>query len=361
MRVVIAPDSFKGTASASDVAAAIAAGWRSVRPDDDVVLAPMADGGEGTVECFAAARPDGRVHEVEVDGPEGPARSAWLELPDGTAVVELASSAGIELWGTDQPFEASSYGLGEVIASTLDAGVRRLVVGIGSSASTDGGAGMLEAIGARLLDADGDSIGPGNAGLADIVELDLSDARPAPVGGIVVLCDVSNPLLGPEGAAAVFGPQKGAAPEDIPVLDENLARLARLGDVDPSTPGAGAAGGTGWALLQWGAVIEPGAAAIGRELGLPRLVDTADLVITGEGRFDRQTAAGKVPAYVASLAPDRVLLVAGSVDADTSPFRASVDLVSLVGHDRAFSDTIDALTEAGAAIARLAVAEEAHT
>jgi glycerate kinase len=358
MRVVVAPDSFKGTASADRVASAVADGWRRERPDDDIVFAPLADGGEGTVEGFAVARPDGIRHDVEVEGPEGPATSTWLELPDGTAVVELASSCGIELWGTEQPFSASTHGLGEVIAAALDAGATRLLVGIGSSASTDGGAGMLAALGARIADADGDAIGPGNAGLADAVTLDLSTLRPRPPGGVVVLCDVSNPLLGPTGAAAVFGPQKGAESEDIPLLDENLAVLASLGTVDPATPGAGAAGGTGWALLQWGAEIRSGAESIGAELGIPAIVATADVVITGEGRFDGQTAAGKVPAYVAGLAPGRTMLVAGSIDADVSAFRAAIDLVDLVGRDRAFDDTIGALIDAGAALARQASQQE---
>ncbi len=351
MRVVVAPDSFKGTASADVVAAAIAEGWRSVRPEDDLVIVPMADGGEGTVAAFAAARPSAVLHDVEVEGPEGPARSAWLELPDGTAVVELASACGIELWGTDRPFEAGTHGLGEVIAAALDAGARRLLVGIGGSASTDGGAGMLAALGARIVDADGDSIGPGNAGLADVAELDLSTVRPLPADGVAVLCDVTNPLLGPTGAAAVFGPQKGADPDDVPVLEENLARLAALGTVDPAAPGTGAAGGTGWALLHWGAVMASGAEAVARELGLADAVATADVVITGEGRFDGQTAAGKVAAFVAALAPGRTALIAGSVDADASAFLATVDLIDLVGHDRAFEDTAAALVEAGAALA----------
>ncbi|RWZ67892.1 glycerate kinase [Labedella populi] len=354
MRVVVAPDSFKGTASADSVASAVAEGWRRERPDDEIVSAPLADGGEGTVEGFAVARPDGIRHDVEVEGPEGPATSAWLELPDGTAVVELASAAGIELWGTNQPFTASTHGLGEVIASALDAGATRLLVGVGSSASTDGGAGMLAVLGARIIDADGDAIGPGNAGLADAVALDLSSMRPVPAGGVVVLCDVSNPLLGPFGAAAVFGPQKGAEPDDIPVMNGNLSRLAALGTVDPATPGAGAAGGTGWALLQWGAEIRSGAESIGAELGIPAIVATADVIITGEGRFDGQTAAGKAPAYVAALAPGRTMLVAGSIDADVSAFPAAVSLVDLVGRDRALNDTIDALIEAGAALARRA-------
>ncbi|RWZ52600.1 glycerate kinase [Labedella phragmitis] len=355
MRVVVAPDSFKGTASADRVAAAVAEGWRRERPTDDVVLAPLADGGEGTVESFAVAHPGGVRHDVEVDGPEGPATSTWLELADGTAVVELASASGIELWGTDQPFLASTYGLGEVIADALDSGATRLLVGIGSSASTDGGAGMLAALGARLVDADGDAIGPGNAGLAEAAVLDLSTLRPPPPGGVVVLCDVSNPLLGPSGAAAVFGPQKGAEADDIPLLDDNLAHLASLGSVDPSTPGAGAAGGTGWALLEWGAVIVSGAAALGRELGLPDLAASADLVVTGEGRFDAQTASGKAPAYVAALAPGRAMLVAGTIEADVSAFMATVDLVDLVGRERAFEDTLDALGEAGAELARLVI------
>lgn len=352
MRVVFAPDSFKGTASADRVATALATGWRSARADDDIVLVPMADGGEGTVDAFATARPEGRRHDVEVEGPEGPATSTWLELPHGTAVVELASASGIELWGDEYPFEAGTYGLGEVIAAALDAGARRILVGIGSSASTDGGAGALAALGARIDDADGDAIGPGNAGIAKAAVLDLSTMRPLPEGGVVVLTDVSAPLLGPTGAAAVFGPQKGATPDDVPVLEENLAHFASLGTVDPDTPGSGAAGGTGWGLLQWGASIEAGADAVARELGLVDAVASADLVVTGEGRFDAQTATDKVAGYVASLAPGRTALVAGLIEADASAFVASVDLVGLVGRERSLDDTLDSLEEAGAALAR---------
>lgn len=359
MRVVIAPDSFKGTASADRVATSIAAGWRSVRPDDDLVLLPMADGGEGTVDGFATARPEGRRRDVEVEGPEGPATSTWLELPDGSAVVELASACGIELWGDEYTFEAGTYALGEVVANALDSGAHRLIVGLGSSSSTDAGAGLLAALGARIEDADGDAIGPGNAGLADAVVLDLSTMRPLPAGGVVVLSDVSAPLLGPGGAAAVFGPQKGATPEDVPVLEANLARFAALGTIDPATPGAGAAGGTGWALLQWGATIESGAEAVARELGVVEAASTADLVVTGEGRFDAQSAGGKVAGHVASLAPGRTMIVAGSLEADASEFVEAVDLVGLVGREPAFTDTLDALEEAGAELARRAGAESA--
>ena len=356
-RVVFAPDSFKGSASAPEVARAVAAGWATRRPADVLRLMPMADGGEGTLEVIEAAVPGSRRMPVVVRGPHGRAiRTHWLALADGAGVVELATSCGLTLTDRLRPFAADTVGFGEVIRAALDGGVTRLVLGIGGSASTDGGAGALSALGARLLDARGDPVQPGNAGLADLAEVDLSGLRPLPDGGAVVLSDVTNPLLGPLGAAAVFAPQKGATAADIPRLDRNLARLAARLPVDPETPGAGAAGGTGFGLLAWGATLAAGSEMLGEILGLPAAVREADVVVTGEGRFDGQSAHGKVAGYVARLAArfdTRALLVAGRVDAPTAGlFDAAIGLVDLAAApSEAMERPVHYLRQAGAVLA----------
>jgi glycerate kinase len=334
-RVVIAPDSFKGSAEAAVAAAAIGRGWSSVRPLDDIVLLPMADGGEGTIDAFAAAFPAATRMPVAVTGPDDrTVHTDWLRLPDGTGVVELASASGLTLLDPLRPFDAHTLGFGEAIRDALDHGVTRLLLGIGGSASTDGGAGLLVALGAKLLDATGEEVALGNRGLGDVRKVDLTNLRSIPSGGAIVLSDVTNPLLGASGAAAVFGPQKGAAPSDVPVLDANLARFAALLDGDPATVGAGAAGGAGFGLLTWGASIAAGSSAVGDALGMPEAVASADLVITGEGRFDDQSAAGKVPSYLASLSARgtaQVSLIAGLIEASTDDFVDSVSLTELAG------------------------------
>ena len=361
--VVLAPDSFKGTLGAADAAAALAEGWRRARPDDDIVLLPMADGGEGTLAAFATAVPDAERVAVRVVGPDGAQiDSAWLRLPataeapGGTAIVELGATSGIELLFELRPLDAHTYGLGQAIAAALAAGVSRVVVGLGSSASTDGGTGMLRALGARFLDSDGNDVPLGGAGLAAITEVDLSGLPALPPGGVGALTDVTNPLLGRRGAAAVFGPQKGADPAQVARLDAGLANLARLVDADPITPGAGAAGGTGFGLLAWGATLEAGASAVSQLIGLPAAAAAASVVITGEGSFDGQSAAGKVPTYVASLAGGaRVALVAGRItaDADTSAFAASLSLTELAGSpEQAMAETASWLRDAGERFAR---------
>lgn len=369
--VVLAPDSFKGTIGAADVAAALAAGWGSVRPGDRVVLRPMADGGEGTVDAFAAAV-DGAVRvPVRVTGPDGaPTDAFWLKLPatpdapGGTGVVELASTSGIELLGERRiGEEANTLGFGQAIAAALGAGVSRLVLGIGSSASTDGGTGMLTALGARFLDASGAPIAVGARGLAELASVDPTGLRALPPGGVLVLSDVTNPLVGSLGAAAVFGPQKGLTGDAIARADAALARLASLLPVDPETPGAGAAGGTGFGLLAWGARLVAGSAEVGELVGLPGALAEASavgptVVITGEGAFDGQSGAGKVPSYVAATAVDAgvdALLVAGRIDADadTSAFAAHASLTELAGSgEAAMQDPARWLRDAGALLAR---------
>lgn len=366
--IVIAPDSFKGTIGAAAAAAALAAGWRRETPSDDVRLLPMADGGEGTVDAFAAAVPDARRMPVTVTGPEGtPVAASWVLLPPspdaprGTGVVELANTSGIELLGTPprlRAFDAHTRGFGEAIADALAHGVSRLVLGIGSSSSTDGGTGMLTALGARFADAAGSPIADGARGLGALSAADLSGLAPFPPHGVTVLSDVTNPLLGARGAAAVFGPQKGARPADVGELDAGLARLAALVDADPDAAGAGAAGGTGFGLLAWGAQLVPGSAAVAELVGLDAAVAAASVVVTGEGSYDGQSAAGKVPAHVGALAAAAsvpVALVAGRIttDADTSGFAATASLTALAGSsEAAMQDPARWLTEAGAVLAR---------
>lgn len=358
MHILVAPDSFKGSADAGEVASAIARGWLSVSPADHATLAPMADGGEGTLDAFEAAVPGAERRPLTVTGPVGErVEASWLLLPDGTAVVELAATSGIELLGSDglRAQDAGTRGFGEAIASALAAGASRLLLAVGSSCSTDGGAGALQALGAHLLDANGDDIGSGARGLAHVATADLTGLPELPARGAIVVSDVSNPLLGPTGAAAVFGPQKGATPDDIDVMDAALARFASLLAVDPSTPGAGAAGGTAFGLLAWGATIEAGAGVIAETIGLAETMASADVVITGEGRFDTQSAAGKAPTHVLDLARSsgaRRMLVAGSIEADTSDFTAAVSLVELAGSvEAALADPIPWLERAGAVLA----------
>ncbi|WP_348790122.1 glycerate kinase [Leifsonia sp. NPDC080035] len=364
--VVVAPDSFKGSASATEVATALAEGWRAERPGDHVLRAPMADGGEGTLDAFEVAVPGAIRHPMRVTGPSGDGVDAsWLLLPDGTALVELAETSGLGLLRRPAPHDAHTIGFGQAIAAALDAGATGLLLAIGGSASTDGGSGALTALGARLLDADGRIVPPGNRGLGRLARVDLDGLRPLPPGGARILSDVTSPLLGPSGAAAVFGPQKGATAADVPVLEAGLARFAAVasgavGDradvADPAAAGAGAAGGTGFGLMLWGATVSAGAAAVGEAIGLPALVGSADAVLTGEGRFDSQSAAGKVPEYVSGLAAAAGIpayLAAGSIQAPPAAFAASAELAALSGGvDAAIADPARWAREAGAALAR---------
>ena len=308
---------------------------------------------------------------VTVTGPHGrPVAASWLllpataEAPDGTAVVELASTSGIELLGSGLlPLDAHTVGFGEAIAAALDHGVlekpvSRLVLGIGSSSSTDGGTGMLTALGARFTDAAGTTIPLGARGLDTVAAADLSALRPLPAKGVLVLSDVTNPLLGTFGSAAVFGPQKGLGEAAVLRANAGLARLARLLPADPRTPGAGAAGGVGFGLLAWGARLVPGAAEVAELVDLRGALAAASVVVTGEGSFDGQSAAGKAPTHVAALAAEAgvpVALVAGRIspDADTSAFAESVSLTELAGSGAAaIADPARWLREAGAALAR---------
>jgi glycerate 2-kinase len=356
LRVVIAPDSFKGSLDAAAVARAIAEGWRSIRPGDDLVLLPQADGGEGTLAAIAAAIPGAAMRSAgDVTGPDGrPTPGQWLDLPDGTAVVELAGPSGLPLMAAPDPLGATTRGLGEVIGAALDAGAGALVIGLGGSASTDGGSGALAALGMRLLDSGDRPLGDGGGELARLARIDRSGLRAAPAGGVRLLSDVTAPLLGATGAAAVFAPQKGADAGDVVTLDAALANYARLLGDGAAVPGAGAAGGTGYGFLAaWGATIEAGSSAIARLTGLAAEAASADVVITGEGRFDATSTTGKVVGGVLELAGGRTMIVAGQLAAEPPPGVRAWGLTELAGSaEAALDDPVRWLREAGAEAAR---------
>jgi glycerate kinase len=356
LSVVIAPDSFKGSLPAYQAAEAIAEGWRQARPDDAIVLRPQADGGEGTIDAIESAAPDAVRHPIQnVTGPDGrPATATWLELPDGVAVVELAESSGLPLMAAPDPLGATTYGLGEVIRAALSAGARSLVIALGGSASTDGGAGALQALGVRLLRTDGTAIGRGGGALIEARAVDRADLAPLPPGGVTLLTDVTAPLLGPAGAAAIFGPQKGATPDQVRQLEGALTSFSALLGGETALPGAGAAGGTAYGLTAaWGATVEPGAEWIARTTGLVSALEKADVVLTGEGRFDSTSLTGKVVGTVIRLASDtRVIVVAGDIAAD--PGEAwTVSLSKLAGSAEAsMAEPERWLREAGRLAAR---------
>jgi glycerate kinase len=309
MRIVIAPDSFKESMTAAAAAAAIERGVRAAMPYADCVRLPVADGGEGTLDALAEALHAERTEVVTVDARGRPVRAAVALAPDALAVVEVAQAVGLALLaGQRDVLHATTTGVAGLVLAALDAGATRLLVGLGGTATCDGGAGLLAGLGVRLLDADGRQLLPDPEELARLASVDVSalDRRVGSVP-ITLACDVTNPLLGPDGAAAVFGPQKGATPDQVPVLDGILLRLAdalvRAGFPDVREhPGAGAAGGLGAAFLALGAQLRPGFEVVAEAIGLEQAIASADLVITGEGSLDSQTGSGKAPAGVAALA-----------------------------------------------------------
>ena len=311
MKVVIAPDSFKESLSALQVAAAIEAGMREVFPDAEYVKVPVADGGEGTVQALIDATGGSRI-EQSVTGPLGePVAAFYGRTGDGGAVIEMAAASGLELVPPSErdPRITTSRGTGELILHALDAGARRFVLGVGGSATNDGGAGMLQALGAGLLDAGGQPIGPGGAELARLARIDVTGLDPRLLDSeFHIACDVSNPLTGPRGASAIFGPQKGATPAMVEQLDANLARFADiiardLGRDERDMPGAGAGGGIALAMVVFlRGRLRPGVEIVTEAVKLDAAVRGADLVITGEGRIDGQTVNGKTPMGVARVA-----------------------------------------------------------
>lgn len=360
MKIVIAPDSYKESLTALEVATEIEAGFREVFHDAEYVKLPMADGGEGTVAAMVDAT-GGKLVDVEVTGPLGEKVKAFYGLTgDGkTAIIEMATASGLALVSTNlrNPLNTTTYGTGELIKAALDAGINQLIIGIGGSATNDGGAGMLQALGVKLLNMAGRDIGFGGGELANLDSIDISgmDLR-LKTCLIEAACDVDNPLTGPKGASAIFGPQKGATPEMVAQLDANLSRYAvlihrDLGVLVDTVPGAGAAGGMGAALLAFfGTHLRPGIEIVVEAVGLEAALKDADLVITGEGRIDSQTIHGKTPIGVARVAKrygKPVIGIAGSLSSD-------VDVVHEHGIDAVFSvlsriGTIDdALTDAAA-------------
>jgi glycerate kinase len=322
MKIVVAPNAFKGSLPAPAAAAAIAQGVRETFPDAEVVEVPVADGGDGTVEALLAAG-HGSRRSVDVEGPLGSPVTAVYGLIAGgrTAVVELASTSGLALMPRAQrdPRRASTYGFGQLLQAVYELGVAEIIAGIGGSATNDGGAGMAQAIGFRLLDAEGRELPRGGAALAGLERIVPPPSTRS--WSIRVACDVQNPLTGPEGASHVYGPQKGADPAAVRELDAALVRFAivihrDLGIDVAGMPGGGAAGGTGAGLVAFaGAALVEGAPLVVQASGLDEALRGADLVITGEGRVDGQTAFGKAPAEVARRAQRAgvpTLLIAGS-------------------------------------------------
>jgi len=335
LRVVIAPDSFKGSLAAHDVAAAIARGITRALPDADIRLRPMADGGEGTLDAvLAAVAGRGTRHMLRVRGAAGqPVEAAYGVLDAGdaaTAVIEAAQVVSItDPQGVAVAIEQrSTYGIGQLIATLLDQGMRRFMIGLGGSSTNDAGCGMLAALGMRLTDAGGATIPPTPEGLATLARVDASALHPRLAQcSLHIMSDVNNPLCGASGATAIFGPQKGVAPAAIATLDARLAHFATLAEaaVDrraASLPGAGAAGGLGFALQLLGGQFSSGADVVAALIGLPEALADADWAITGEGRSDAQTLLAKAPFVVARLAAESgipVTLISGAIDPASLP------------------------------------------
>jgi glycerate kinase len=364
-RVLIAADKFKGSLTAVEVAERVTAGLRRAAPELEVESLPVADGGDGTVAAAVAAGFARR--EARVAGPLGQEVTAAFALRGTTAVVEMAEASGLQRLpaGVLAPLTASTYGSGELLRAALDEGARTIVFGVGGSATTDGGAGMLTALGARFLDAEGEPVAPGGGGLASVVAADLSglDPRLASVD-LVLASDVDNPLTGPKGAAAVYGPQKGASPDDVEALDAGLVRFVGVLEqavgaravACAGAPGAGAAGGIGYGALLVGARFRAGIEVMLEVLGYGAAVERASLVITGEGALDAQTLHGKAPVGVAAAARGAgrgVVAVCGRL-------ALSPEVLAGVGISRAYAltslepDVSRCVAEAGPLLERLA-------
>lgn len=311
MRIVIAPDSFKECLSATRVAFAISEGIRKVAPDAEIISIPVADGGEGTVEALVTATSGKIVTVPAVDALNRPIQSFYGVLGDGkTAVIEMAAASGIELLAPEErnPLVTSTYGTGLLLKSAMEAGFEEIILGIGGSATNDGGAGMAQALGFRLLDKNDNPIGPGGGSLNQLTRIERANAHlMLQKTKITVACDVQNPLLGNSGATRIYGPQKGASAEMIEALEQNMSIFANVilqetGTDFSAVSGAGAAGGLGFGLMAFCmAKIRPGFELIGELTNLEKLISEADLVFTGEGRIDSQTAFGKTISGVAQL------------------------------------------------------------
>lgn len=353
MRVLVAPDKFRGTLTAPQAARAIEVGWLRARPYDTVDVLPMADGGEGTLDALTAAL-GGEAATERVTGPLGDPTDAACGFaggePGGLAIVESARASGIALvpehrWN---PLRSTTRGTGELILASLTRRPARLIVCIGGSATNDGGVGMAQALGARLLRADGEPIPPGGAGLLDLARIDMSEMDPRLANvSVIVASDVDNPLTGPRGASQVYGPQKGASADDVRLLDAALGHLAAIVHRDLAidlrdTPGAGAAGGLGFGLMAFcGAKLRPGVEVVMEAVGFIDRMEGADLVITGEGKLDEQSLHGKVPAGVLRAAREAgvpLAILCGRADV-ALPGAAIESLVERFGEERALGET----------------------
>ena len=330
MKILIAPDSFKESLSAEGVANAIARGFKTIFSNAELVLLPVADGGEGTTDSLIAAT-KGQRFTQQATGPLGePVEAFWGLLGDGqTAVVETAAASGLDLIDSSQrdPLTATTRGTGELILAAIDQGAKHIIVGLGGSATNDGGAGMLQALGVGLLDASGEQIPSGGAGLAKLDQIDLSNLDPRLAGvRFDVACDVDNPLIGDNGASTIFGPQKGATPEMVDILDANLAHFAAITQQATNKdivniPGAGAAGGLGGAFLGFlNATLKSGIDIVLDTVDFETHLEGASLVVTGEGRIDSQSIRGKTPVGVSKRAKAAgnipVIALAGGISSD---------------------------------------------
>lgn len=362
LRVVVAPDSFKGTFSSVVVAAALAEGWSAVRPDDELSLTPMADGGEGTLDAVEASGGWDR-HAVAAKDPLMRTLTAAFLRSGDRAVVEMASASGISRVppGERDPMAASTFGTGQVLAAAIGLGCREIVIGFGGSATTDGGAGLLEALGARLRDASGADLGAGGGALGGVASIDLTGlSELLSEVHLIVASDVTNPLLGERGAAAVYGPQKGATPEQVTELDRYLRRYAdvvegAIGRPLRYEPGSGAAGGSIFALLaiadRFASLeVRPGVEVAMELTGFDEAVDKADVVLTGEGLVDGQTSFGKTAMGVASRARQagaRTICFGGGVTAEGADFMDGIGTVTMPVTERPM--TLEACLAAGTA------------
>ena len=365
MRVLVAPDKFKGTMTAAEAAEAIAAGWRRSDPRAQVDEIPMADGGEGTLDALVAAL-GGRRHLVKVSGPLGDpvgAEFAVAVAPEGPlGVVEMAGASGLQLLSEPRrkPKRTTTFGTGELIVAACRQGARRVLVCIGGSATNDGGAGMAQAVGIRLLDGEGRDLRPGGAALLDLATIDMRGLDPAVKRTeFVVATDVDNPLVGRHGASAVYGPQKGASPEDVALLDRALRHFAAVVHRDlgldvRDVPGAGAAGGLGGGLIAFlGAKLRPGVEVVMDAVRLRERLGDADLAVTGEGAFDAQSLHGKVPAGVLRVAADLripAIILCGRADATADEVRV-FSLAERFGREAAMTRARELLSELAAEVA----------
>ena len=354
-KILIAPDSFKGSATSSEVAVSIAKGWQSVRPNDEVLQMPFADGGEGTLLAIEAARSDVKRNYCPEVSPD----AYWLLLDGSTAIVELAQTSGLTLLPTLDPMGAHTFAFGQVLAlAAQDPRVEQIFCALGGSASTDAGVGGLMALGFSFFDSTGTSIGLGGGELSKIKSFSKTGSIPPPQGGVVLLVDVQSPLLGTDGAAHIFAQQKGATNEQVLELENALSNFANLANY-PDFPGSGAAGGTAFGLCAyWGATIKSGAATIAEFVALDDALSGADLVITGEGRLDSQSFKGKVVQYVSERATTARIPIAycvGSIEGNfPTTSLGGVTLTQLAGSSAlAIENPKKFLIEAGVQLAHL--------